>query len=195
MGALVDAEQAERLRRTKWTGPGGANRLAEEIYAIWTSKAPYEGDPINIVQQGDTPVINITIDGGNPITQGPPITEPIPAGDPPEPLSTGGGQPGTPGDTIIVVNPTPTTPSFPIPGWAIITAYVSAYEYTCAIYLGDPTNVASIGTLNCHQREAHVDDSIPIGTEVMVLLSTTVVNGQLQITGGTIQVPVFLEVP
>lgn len=195
MGALIDQEQAERLRRAKWQGPGGANRLALELYGMFTSKAPYQGDPINIIQEGDTPVINITIDGGNPITQGPPITGPIPADDPPTPITGGGGTPGTPGDTIIVVNPTPTTPAFPIPGWGIITDYVSANEYTCAIYLGDPAYVTSIGTLNCHQRQAHVDDSIPIGTEVMVLLSTTIVAGQLQITGGTIQVPVFLEVP
>lgn len=193
MGALVDAEQAERLRRGKWTGDKGANRLAQEIYAIWTSKAPYQGDPINIIQQGDTPVINITIDGGNPITQGPPITGPIPANDPPAPIGGGGGLPGTPEDTTIVP-PSPSLPTgFPIVGWGIVTGKVSGNVYTCQIYLGNPSNSPLLGSMQVTQRQIDSQEEIPVGTETMLLLTTSTVSSQIVITGGTMQVPVFLE--
>lgn len=195
MGALVDAEQAERLRRNKWTGPSGANRLAEEIYAIWTSKAPYQGDPINIIQQGDTPVINITIDGGNPITQGPPITGPIPVGEEPDPVIGGGGG-SDPADTIINIDVAGLPAAFPIPGWAIVLSQTSGDTYNCSIYIDNPATSLPLGTMDVQQRQIDPLDTIPVGTETPCVLWTRLnTNGTLRVVSATMQVPVFLERP
>lgn len=193
MGALIDAEQADRLRREGWNGPKGPKRLSEELHNLLTSDAPYKGDTINLIQNGG-PVINIVTDGsGPPITQGPPVRP----GDPPNTDTTeiggGGGLPGTPEDTTIVP-PSPTLPTgFPIIGWGIITAKVSDNVYAVNVYLGNPSTAPLIGSLNVVQRQIDIADEIPAGTEAILMLTTSTVSGQIVITAGTMQVPVFLE--
>lgn len=191
MSALLSVQQIERLRRKTWQS---ASELAEEIYAMLTSDDPYRGPTINIEQQGDGPVINIipSDSGGDPITSGPPINPGDPTNPDTTPVTGGGGLPGEPGDTTIIENPA-LPANFPLCGWGIVQSKVSGNVYLVDIYLGNPTSAPLIGSLNVVQRQIDTTDEIPAGTETMVMLTTSIVNNQIVITAGTMQVPVFLE--
>ena len=193
MGALVSPAQAQRLTRKKWNT---ITEAMQELQTIFESTDPYVGPTINIQQQGDQTVLNIIPGGtpGNPSTAPPITTGPIPGPTTQNPaVGGGGGLPGTPGDTTIVP-PSPSLPvGFPLTGWGIITGKVTDNIYNVNIYLGNPSSAPLIGNMQVEQRQIDPDDTIPVGTEVILMLTTSTVNSQIVITAGTMQVPVFLE--
>lgn len=193
MGALIDAEQAERLRREGWNGPKGAKRLSEEFHAILTSEQPYSGDTINIIQNGG-PVINIITDGSGPaITQGPPV---IP-GQPPNPNTTpvtGNGVP--PADDVEQGDPETFPAAIPLAGWGIIQSKVGDNVYSVDVYIQNPATASPLATMDIEQRQIDIDEVIPAGTEIPVTLWTVLTTaGVLRVVSGTMQVPVFLDRP
>ena len=192
MGALIDAEQAERLRREGWNGPKGTKRLSEELHLLFTSDAPYNGDTINLTQNGG-PVINIITDGsGPPITQGPPVRPGQPANPVTTPIS-GGGVP--PADDVDQGDAGTFPAAIPLAGWGIIQGKVSSNTYSVNVYIQNPASAAPLATMNIEQRQIDSSEEIPAGTEVPVTLWTVLTGGGtgLRVVSGTMQVPVFLE--
>lgn len=193
MGALIDPEQAERLRRTNWGHPA-TNLAMQELYAMFTSDAPYNGPVININQTGG-PVINIIGDGTDPpITTGPPILPGNPTNPSTTPVTGGTSNPSA---EIDESPPIGLPAAFPLLGWGIVQSKVSGNVYVVDVYLNNPASSVALGTMNVVQRQIDPTDTIPAGTEIPVMLFTVLNPGGLsmKIVSACMQVPVFLERP
>ena len=183
----IFSDQRDRLMRTTWEGPHGANELALEIFSIFGVGTVVIDGPLHLTANPDEPT-NTT----------PPLTIDIPTGGSSTPiatktngvttpLSTGGGGGAQP--TYIVANFPPASDadkaalaSFSLAG-VVVSGSGSVYIMT--VYPYGPGNTGYNVTVN--QLQISNAETIPAGTWALVV-------GYPMKSGNTITTSYYMQV-
>jgi hypothetical protein len=183
MSQILTDEDLDSIQREKYAGPGGAQRLSENIIAIFGTTHP-DGQtvdgPITVRQPSpDVPAL---------------VIEPFPdATVPAFSGGGGGGGGGLPPSQATFPGPSPPPPSslapqFPIMLYGVVQSGTGK-NYTVRCWITDPSSGTPLGDFACTQEQIDPSETIDPGTNCLIWCGITTGN---KLIGFRMTVPVFL---